>query len=200
MCLSCFGGRAATGTTIGTDGDGISDSAERNIVGHAGTALHLDTRAGSGDANLVAGAVLVRSDSAAVSVMSLTFNTSSEGTFGQSIPGVPPEDLIGANRTVRVLFLDENTDYRSNLGLANGSERPVTVRYRMYDADGVLLGEGSRDLPAWGNTQVNRILRAFQPQESACGDVWTQTPGGAFTCYGSVLDARTSDPTTVPAG
>jgi hypothetical protein len=146
-----------------------------------------------------AGAILVRSDSQSISVMSRTFNRGSQGTFGQSIPGVPPEDLVREGITVRILFLSENADYRSNVGLANGSERPVAVQYRIHDVEGTLLGEGRRDLPAWGNTQINRILRPYQPQEAAYVDVWTETPGGAFTCYGSVLDAQTSDPTTVPA-
>jgi len=30
-------------------------------------------------------------------------------------------------------------------------------------------------------------------------DARTDTPGGAFTCYGSMLDNQTSDPTTVLA-
>jgi hypothetical protein len=33
--------------------------------------------------------------------------------------------------------------------------------------------------------------------EAAYVDVWSETAGGLFTCYGSVLDNITSDPTTV---
>jgi hypothetical protein len=41
------------------------------------------------------------------------------------------------------------------------------------------------------------VLRDFAPIEAAYAHVWTMTTGGAFTCYGSVLDEISSDPTTV---
>ena len=58
------------------------------------------------------------SDSSDLLVESRTFNQTDDGTFGQSIPGVPASDLVQAGTRVRVLFLTENEAYRSNLGLA----------------------------------------------------------------------------------
>ena len=146
-----------------------------------------------------AGALVIESESPSLSVMSRTFNRGSAGTFGQSLPGVPEAHLVQSGQRVRILFMSENADYRSNLGLVNGNERPVSVQYRLYDTSGTLLGEGQRWLEAWGNTQVNRVFAPYEPQEAAYVDVWTDTPDGTFTCYGSVLDNQTSDPTTVPA-
>jgi hypothetical protein len=48
-----------------------------------------------------------------------------------------------------------------------------------------------------GNTQLNRVLADFAPIEAAYADIWTDTGGGVFACYGSVLDEVSSDPTTV---
>jgi hypothetical protein len=143
------------------------------------------------------GAVAVLSDSEALEVMSRTFNQTDSGTFGQSIPGVPTAELIQAGSRARVLFLTENGDYRSNLGLVNGVGEPITVQWELFAADGSVIGSGERDLPAWGNVQLNRVLSDSAPIEAAYAEVWTMTPGGAFTCYGSVLDEVSSDPTTV---
>ena len=51
-------------------------------------------------------------------------------------------------------------------------------------------------LPPLSNKQLNRIFRHHAPVNGYV-DVWTTTPGAAFTCYGSVLDNVTSDPTTI---
>ncbi|MCK5376626.1 MAG: hypothetical protein KAJ97_06065, partial [Acidobacteria bacterium] len=102
-----------------------------------------------------------------------------------------------AGTRARVLFLTENGAFRSNLGLVNGVDSPITVQWELFAADGSSLGTGERELPAWGNLQLNRVLADFAPIEAAYADVWTTTTGGAFTCYGSVLDEISSDPTTV---
>jgi len=45
--------------------------------------------------------------------------------------------------------------------------------------------------------QLNRLFRAYSPVEATWVDVWTPTDGAAITCYGSVIDNNTNDPTTV---
>jgi len=144
-----------------------------------------------------AGALLVESASDRLSAMSRTFNRGDNGTFGQGLPGVHESGLIPSGERVRVLFMTEDDDFRSNLGLVNGTGRPITIRYQRFDADGVSLGSGAASLGAWGNAQVNRVFGPDSPIESGYVDVWSDTPEGAFTCYGSVLDNRTSDPTTI---
>jgi PKD repeat protein len=150
-------------------------------------------------ASNAAGAVAVISDSIEVKVMSRTFNQNESGTFGQSLPGVGESDLVPAGTRVRLLFLTENDAFRSNLGLVNGVDSAITVSWELFDSDGVSLGTDSLALPAWGNRQINNVLEDFAPIEAAYADVWTMTSGGAFTCYGSVLDEVSSDGTTVLA-
>jgi PKD repeat protein len=148
-------------------------------------------------ANEVVGAVAILSDSDAIRVMSRTFNVSDSGTFGQSIPGMPQAELVPAGERVRVLFMTENGDFRSNLGLLNGIGESITVQWELFAPDGSSLATGSRELAGWSNTQLNRVFEQFAPIEGGYVDVWTETGGGLFTCYGSVVDEGTSDPTTV---
>jgi hypothetical protein len=149
------------------------------------------------NAQEVVGALAIASDSNSLRVMSRTFNRSDSGTYGQSLPGIPAADFIAANQRVRVLFMTENAAFRSNLGLLNGTSRQITIRWQLFAADGSVLRTGETGLGAWGNTQLNRVFADFAPIEAAYVDVWTETAGATFTCYGSVLDAATSDPTTV---
>lgn len=149
------------------------------------------------DLDEVVGALAIVSDSDGLRVMSRTFNQSASGTYGQGLSGVPATELVARNQRVRVLFMTENAAFRSNLGLLNGASRQITVRWELFAADGSLLRTGETELGAWGNTQINRVFRDFAPIEAAYVDLWTETAGATFTCYGSVLDAETSDPTTI---
>jgi hypothetical protein len=47
------------------------------------------------------------------------------------------------------------------------------------------------------NSQITRVFQDHAPITAGYVDVWTDTPGAAIYCYGSVLDNLTSDPTTV---
>ncbi|MCU0274201.1 MAG: hypothetical protein MUE34_13305, partial [Acidimicrobiales bacterium] len=142
------------------------------------------------------GALAVAADSTDAVVMSRTYNISADGTFGQSIVGLEAARLIHPGERRRIVFMSEDEAFRAHLGMLNGTAAPMTVRYRLHDADGALLREGSKELRAWENTQLNRVFQAFAPV-SGYVDVWTDTPGGAFAAYGSVVDAGTGDPTTV---
>jgi hypothetical protein len=145
----------------------------------------------------IAGGAAVLSDSADLLVMTRTFNQVEDGTIGAALPGIPDSELIQAGQRVTVLFLTENSLFRSNLGLINGVGIPVTVQWQLFDADGAMLDTGSRNLDPYGVTQINRVMRPFRPIAAGYAEVWTDTSGGAFTTYGSILDEGTSDPTLV---
>ena len=132
-----------------------------------------------------------------VLLMSRTFNTGDGegGTFGQSIPGYPAGMATPSGTRVRVLFMTENDDFRSNLGILNATAEGITVNLELFGADGVSLGTDAIDLPGFGNTQLNRIFEESMPVEAAYVDVWSDD--GTFFAYGSVVDNVTSDPTTV---
>jgi hypothetical protein len=143
------------------------------------------------------GALAIISDSDDLKFFSRTYNQTEEGTFGQAIPGFAADQLIPANEMKRILFFTENADYRSNIGILNGTGSPMTINWRRYTADGNMVDEASAELPAWGNVQLNRVFSGEAPVVGGYIDVWTETEDAAFMAYGSVLDESTSDPTTV---
>ena len=142
------------------------------------------------------GALAVATDAAGAIVTSRTYNISAAGTFGQGIPGLSGAGLIQAGERMRVVFMSEDDAFRANLGMLNGTGSAMTVHYALYGADGTVLSEGTKDLRAWENTQLNRVFQAYAPV-SGYVDVWTDTAGAAFAAYGSVVDAGTGDPTTI---
>jgi len=157
----------------------------------------LGTVFGVQDGTDALGALAFISDSEDLLFFSRTFNQSDAGTFGQAIPGIAADDLIPADEMKRILFFTENSSYRSNIGILNGTGSPMTIKWRRYTADGMMVDESMADLPAWGNVQLNRVFGAEAPVAGGYIDVWTETEGASFAAYGSVLDNETSDPTTV---
>jgi hypothetical protein len=149
------------------------------------------------DGDNVAGGAAVVSDSDRLVVMTRTFNQVEEGTIGAALPGISNSELIQAGERVKIIFLSENDDFRSNLGLLNGVDSTTRVEWELFSSDGTSLETGARNLPPYGVTQINRVLRPYRPIEAAYAEVWTDTTGGAFTTYGSILDEGTSDPTLV---
>jgi predicted GH43/DUF377 family glycosyl hydrolase len=146
------------------------------------------------------GALALSSDGGNVLVMSRTYNIPSvkiAGTFGQALEGIPADRLLHTGDVGRIIFLTENHDIRANIGCVNGTDTPVAVDVAVYDATGTLLETRTMNLAAWSNRQINQILEDFAPVDGYV-DVSSATPGAAFTCYGSVLDNTTSDPTTIP--
>jgi hypothetical protein len=152
---------------------------------------------GFDDESPASGALGLECDSPGVTLFSRTYNNTEEGTYGQGLPGIDADDLIQAGQIKRIMFMSENDDLRSNLGIMNGTASPITVKWRRYLPDGTLWASSFRDLPPWGNTQINRIFEDAAPVAGAYIEIWTETFGGAFATYGSALDNQTSDPTTV---
>jgi hypothetical protein len=113
------------------------------------------------------------------------------------MPGITADELITAGERNRLVFFVENSAYRTNLGLLNATPAPITIRWEGFNPDGTPVMSGSVDMPPWGNTQINRVFSDETPVLGAYVDVWTETPGGAFTAYGSLLDNGTADPTTI---
>jgi hypothetical protein len=146
------------------------------------------------------GAVMIASDSDDVIAMSRTYNVSQNGgttaTFGQALPAVPADELIPSGQTRRIIFFSENSGTRGNLGCVNGTGSEIDILIDLYDAGGTHLDATTLSLGAWGNDQINRIFRDHEPVNGYV-DVLSNTPGASYYCYGSVLDNRTSDPTTI---
>jgi PKD repeat protein len=144
------------------------------------------------------GAIRIESNSPDLLIIGRIANVLEDGSsFGQSLPGLASDELVQADDVRQILFMTENDLYRSNLGLANGSDVTVGVEIRYVLPDGTVFAAGRVDLAPWANVQLNEVFADAAPVEAASVIVWTQTPGAAFAAYGSVLDNATSDPTTI---
>jgi hypothetical protein len=145
------------------------------------------------------GALGIQSPSADFLSMSRTYNVpvvKAAGTFGQALPGIQEGDMIEANDRRRIIFLSEDDDFRSNVGCTNGSGVTTQIKVELFNADGDSLQIKNMELGPWSNDQINRVFRTHSPVNGYV-DVWSETDGALFYCYGSVLDNVTSDPTTI---
>jgi len=145
------------------------------------------------------GALTIVSSSADLLAMSRAYDIGtgeSAGTFGQAIPGVSLDEFVTAGERRRILFASENEDLRFNVGCQNGSNKPVTVVLALFDSERTFLERKEMLLPAFGNDQLNRVLEDYMPVNGYVA-VRSDTDGGLFYCYGSVVDNVTNDPMTV---
>lgn len=144
-------------------------------------------------------------------------------TFGQLFSGLPWYSYVSSGVADRgldevwITGIQQNEQYRSNLGFANASEySTTTLNLSLYNADGSLFGTNTVTLGPVGHTQQN-VANLF-PGFTGQGYVVVQQPAtgvaptdpdnedpffasGApgFFAYGSVLDNATDDPTTLEA-
>ncbi len=145
------------------------------------------------------GAIRITSSSAAVRAVSQTSTPGFGGTFGQSVPAARPHDLVVSGSRASILAVREDASFRTNLVLANPSNRPVDVDVVLVSSASV-RGEKRFTLPALGMLQVNRVVRALGVTDDVSGghlELSTPTAGGAVAAYASVIDNVTNDPRTL---
>jgi len=150
-----------------------------------GGAMHVDTLT---DSNLV--------------VTGRTYNqVDGGGTYGQFIAAVTPADAVGkGTRVLNVLQVEDSTRYRTNLGIAEVSGKPVTVEVSVFLPDAKVAPKVTIPLAANEYRQF-RVL-----QQLGVGTAYNARIAikvidgdGRITAYGSVIDMQTQDPTYVPA-
>lgn len=163
-------------------------------------ALYLDDPLQS--LNPTSGMLYVLVDGEGAAVSSRTYNLESGGaTFGQGIPGV----LVGENPTPDeyILPLAHNAPgvFRTNVGVVQTSAGELAVQISAYTSAGELLGSGSFSSSS-GFVQINNIFSLLDIGDRVVEGGWlrVQLTGPApsyWTCYASVIDSRTNDPTFV---
>ncbi len=150
-----------------------------------------------------------------------------DATYGQVIPGVPWYNLADGGAklesgdfTYQVLVgAEETADFRYNLGLLNASDRQTSIYLQIqpFKPDGEPFTD-DQDRPLvrlvtlapLAQVQYNQILKNVFGLEDVTGVTikvsfdptrgWVTSnpdPRPMFTCYGSVIDGRTGDATTI---
>jgi formylglycine-generating enzyme required for sulfatase activity len=151
-----------------------------------------------------AAALRVAPTSGSVMISSRTYNDLPSGTYGQFIPGLPAEEALVAGQTARLVQLSESPDtesgFRTNVGLFNVSDVPITVDVALAKGDGTMLATPTYALAPFEYKQVDRIFKGLT--DDTLGDgfavVGTETPNGRLVAFASVTDNRSGDPIYIP--
>ena len=149
------------------------------------------------------GAIAIEASSAtstpAIRATSRTFTTGSAGTYGQSVPNVSDGDT---STTLLLTGLEQDANFRTNLGLVNRSGAPVGAGLTLYDANGNVIATNAVTVPEHNFQQSS--LSSFFPAIS--GRTFTALSmrvdagaSNAISAYGSVIDNRTQDPVYIAA-
>jgi len=130
---------------------------------------------------------------------SRTFNNASNGTYGQYIPAIPFANFIGKGAgTITLQQIAQSVNYRTNLGLVEGSGQPVSLLVSIFGSNGQKIKDFPVDLKGGQHTQLNSFLATQGLNlENARVEVKVATGSGRVTAYASVLDNKTSDPLLV---
>lgn len=147
-----------------------------------------------------------------------------EATYGQTIPGVPwyamaDPSAVSDDKDFSYLVLPGGADndiLRYNIGFMNTSDSQtgITLRVTAYDSTGAQYVDGDGNpiekyitLGPLSQFQINRaFLNWFEIEDVSDAlikvefDSWqtnSPTPTPFFTVYGSLVDGRTNDPTTI---
>ena len=141
-----------------------------------------------------------------------TYNQSATGTFGQYLPALPAKptlaltssagaDIIRGGELGVIPHLTKSADFRSNVGVQNLGDSPVTVEIRLWDGHGMQLGSPWTATVGVGHyRQLDDVFAALGGGSPAIAyaTVRVTSTDGAAWFYGSVIDNVTGDPTTIP--
>ena len=129
-----------------------------------------------------------------------TYNDTPSGTFGQLVPGVDisADGVLRRGTVGHLLQLEESgaEGRRTNLGLVNTGQAPAVVELRFFDEHGLLIGVLEEQLPAFGNIQLNRVLRSVSGAglSNARAEVRVESSIAGVIAYAASVDNQTGDP------
>jgi len=150
-----------------------------------GGALHISTATA---ANLIATA--------------RTYNLTTNGTYGQFISAVTPNDAAAlGTRPLQLLQIEESDRYRTNVGLAEVNGQPARVEVTVVPPDSKVSAVVQLDLGANEFRQLSQILKQVGMENTYNARVSVQVISGTgrITAYASVIDQQTQDPTLLQA-
>jgi len=129
--------------------------------------------------------------------------TQNNGTFGQFIPGVTSTQGVAmGDKPLQILQLEESTNFRTNVGMAELTGSAATVHITAYVPDSKITASTDISLAANQFLQLGRPLTSMFPGQNVYNArISVQVTGGAgrVAAYGSVIDNKSLDPTYVPA-
>lgn len=129
-----------------------------------------------------------------------TYNQTSNGTYGQFIPGVTPGDAVGhGDRALQILQCEQSSRMRTNIGVAETTGNAATVEMSVVLPDSTVTPRVQIPLAANEFRQISLASFGLSDVYNARVTVKVIDGTGKVTAYGSVIDQITQDPSYVPA-
>lgn len=152
--------------------------------------------------NPTSGLVYVTLDAAGPVVTSRVYNLAADGsTFGQGIPAIALDGATAPAELVLPMIHSAPGQFRTNLGLVQTSAGSFQVEVSVYSSAGALLATKSFTRSS-AFDQINNLFDNLGIGTAAIHGAWVRVRlvSGSpqfWTCYASVVDERTGDPTYV---
>jgi hypothetical protein len=154
--------------------------------------------------NPTSGLLYIAADGAGTHVTSRIYNRSSSGaTFGQGIPAIAVADASAPGEQILPMVHSVPGKYRTNLGLVRTSSGRFEVEVTLYTANGSQLAH-KRYSTSSAFRQINDLFSDLGVGNRSVEGAWIKVrlispakAGFYWTCYASVIDRRTGDPTYV---
>lgn len=130
-----------------------------------------------------------------------TFDTNDGGKYGQTIPSVTVAEAVGmGDRPLQLLQMEDSAQYRTNLGLAEMTGKPVTVQVQVIVPLSLSAPVMTVQLGANEFKQLNGVIRTLTKRDVYNARIAVKVTGGEgkILAYGSVVDNATLDATYVP--
>ena len=138
-------------------------------------------------------------------VSSRTYTTGENGTLGQFIPAIPFSSFIGkatqqaAASVLSLQQIAQSAQYRTNVGIVEGSGQPAAVLVSIFDVTGKKLKDVPLSLKGGEQMQLGSFLAAvgIPSLEDGRIEVKVTSGDGRVTAYASVVDNKSLDPLLV---
>lgn len=144
-------------------------------------------------------ALRLSTDAGPVIVTSRTFNVSTQGSLGQYVPALPETAALTEGDDGYLIQLRRNDSFRTNIGLANLTDREIKVRVEYFRPDGSSMGSNIYTLPPLAFHQHTKAIPGTEDITGGFARISSSTPGARYLAYASVVDADSGDPVYMPA-
>jgi hypothetical protein len=128
-----------------------------------------------------------------------TYKQTPAGDYGQFIAAVTPDEAVAVGtRPLQILQMEESTRFKSNIGFAEVSGKPVTLEVTVFRPDSTdtvvkveLEPNQFKQLNSLDLVGTDKMYNARISVRATGGE-------GRALAYGSLIDLTTGDPTYIP--
>ena len=153
-------------------------------------------------APFVGGSLLVTTpETTSIIATARTYAQTDNGTYGQFVPAVTPNDSVGVGtRSLNILQVEQSVNMRTNIGLVETTGKSADVEVSLVLPDTKATPKVVFSMQPNSFTQFNVAdFNVGNAVYNARVVVKVTGGSGKVSAYGSVIDNKTADPTYVPA-